>query len=198
MKTKFYYTLPLLSLISLFACNNYETQTPDTIIKVVEKTDADYIKEGKTIAESTFKVLSANLQQAMVDGGIENALNYCNIKAMPLTDSLSEHYNVIIKRVSNKARNPLNQASENEQIILNDYLASIENRKPVITKNKNGNPTFYAPITTKGLCLNCHGIVGETLLPENHEKIQSLYPQDLATGYKIDELRGMWSIEFKN
>ena len=143
-------------------------------------------------------MLSSNLQQAMVDGGIENALDYCNLKAMPLTDSLSKHYNVTIKRVSNKARNPLNQASENEQKILNNYLESIENRKPIISKNENANPTFYAPITTKGLCLNCHGIVGETLLPENHEKIKTLYPKDQATGYKIDELRGMWSIEFKN
>jgi hypothetical protein len=191
------YLLPLLTL-SLLACNNYETQTPDTTIKVVEKTDVDYIKEGKTIAESTFKVLSANLQQAMVDGGIENALNYCNVKAMPLTDSLSQHYNVSIKRVSNKARNPLNQATEYEQAILNDYLASNESLKPVIAKNENGNTTFYAPITTKGLCLNCHGVVGETLLPENHEIIKSLYPQDQATGYNLNDLRGMWSIEFKN
>ncbi|MDF1672771.1 MAG: DUF3365 domain-containing protein [Vicingaceae bacterium] len=196
MKIKFL-ILILLSL-NFIACNNSETESTETIQEVVEKVNIDYIKEGKTIAENTFKVLSSNLQQAMVDGGIENALGYCNIKAMPLTDSLSKHYNVTIKRVSNKARNPLNQASENEQKILNNYLESIENRKPIISKNENANTSFYAPITTKGLCLNCHGIVGETLLPENHVKIQSLYPNDLATGYKIDELRGMWSIEFKN
>lgn len=197
MKSKLIYLFPILAL-SLLACNNSEQQVSETIKETVETTDVDYIKEGKTIAENTFKVLSSNLQQAMVDGGIENALNYCNVKAMPLTDSLSQHHNVSIKRVSNKARNPLNQATENEQKILNNYLTKIENRTPLISKNKNGNPTFYAPITTKSLCLNCHGIVGETLLPENYEKIKTLYPQDQATGYKNDELRGMWSIEFKN
>lgn len=192
-----FYVLPLLGL-SLVACNNYETQTPDTTVRVLEKTDEDYIKEGKTIAENTFKVLSSNLQQAMVDGGIENALNYCNVKAMPLTDSLSKHYNVTIKRVSNKLRNTLNQPTENEQTILNDYLSSNKPLKPVIAKNENGNSTFYAPITAKGLCLNCHGVIGETLLQENNEIIKSLYPQDQATGYKVDDLRGMWSIEFNN
>ncbi len=196
MKTKLIYLFPLLALC-LFACNNSEQQVSDTTQEVVEKIDTDYIREGKMIAETTFKVLSSNLQQAMADGGIENALNYCNVKAMPLTDSLSEHYNVSIKRVSNKTRNLLNQATESEKIILNDYLASNENRNPVIKINKNGNSTFYAPITTKGLCLSCHGIVGESLLLENYEKIKTLYPQDQATGYNLDELRGMWSIEFK-
>lgn len=193
MKSKLIYLIPILTL-SLFACNNSEQQVSETI----EKTEIDYIKEGKTIAETTFKVLSSNLQEAMVDGGIENALNYCNVKAMPLTDSLSQYYNVSIKRVSNKVRNPLNQATEDEQKILTDYLANIENRKPIVIKNKDGNSTFYAPITTKGLCLNCHGIVGKTLLPENHKIIKTLYPKDEATGYNLDELRGMWSIEFKN
>ena len=70
MKTKLIYFLPL---ILFFACNNSEKQVSETKKEAVEKTEADYIKEGKTIAETTFKVLSSNLQEAMVDGGIENA-----------------------------------------------------------------------------------------------------------------------------
>jgi hypothetical protein len=43
-------------------------------------------------------------------------------------------------------------------------------------------------------CLNCHGTPGKEVLPENHELIKGLYPQDRATGYSMDDLRGMWSI----
>lgn len=193
MKTKLFYILPILGL---FACNNSEQQVSETTQEVVEKIDTDYVKEGKIIAETTFKVLSSNLQNAMAEGGIENALSYCNVNAMPLTDSLSKHYNVVIKRVSDKSRNPLNSPTENEQKIIDNYLASTENRKPVLEQNENGKTTFYAPIVTKALCLNCHGIVGKTLLPENNEKIKVLYPEDKAVGYNEGDLRGMWSIIF--
>lgn len=197
MKTKLLYVLPLLMLS---ACDNSEKTVNEKTIETVEaivKTDADFIKEGKTIAENTFKVLSSNLQQAMAEGGIEKALSYCNINAMPLTDSLSQHYNVTIKRVSSNNRNPLNKPTKQEQKIIDDYLARAEARKPIIEKNENDNPTFYAPIITKGLCLNCHGIVGETLLPENNKKIKLLYPTDKAVGYQEGDLRGIWAIEFK-
>ena len=30
---------------------------------------------------------------------------------------------------------------------------------------------------------------------EDHEYIKGLYPDDLAFGYKLGELRGMWSIQ---
>ena len=63
-------------------------------------------------------------------------------------------------------------------------------------KDEEGYPTFFAPILDKGLCLTCHGIVGETLLPENDEKIKTLYPEDKAVGYSEGDLRGVWSIMF--
>lgn len=194
MKTKLLY---ILLIIGLFACNNVsEQQLGEGVQEIIVKTDIEYIEEGKTIAENTFKVLSSNLKQAMAEGGIENALSYCNVNAMPLTDSLSKHYNVTIKRVSDKARNSLNSPTENEQKIIDDYIANAENRKPVLLKNDEGYPTFYAPIVAKGLCLNCHGIVGKTLLPENNEKIKMLYPGDKAIGYNEGDLRGVWSIMF--
>ncbi|TXB63993.1 DUF3365 domain-containing protein [Vicingus serpentipes] len=194
MKTKFFY---MLLILGLFACNNVsEQQIGEEVQGIIVKTDKEYLEEGKMIAESTFKVLSSNLQQAMAEGGIENALSYCNVNAMPLTDSLSKHYNVAIKRVSDKARNQLNLASKNEQKIIDNYLASTENRKPVLEQNENGKITFYAPIVAKALCLNCHGIEGEILSSENNEKIKLLYPEDKAIGYSEGDLRGVWSIMF--
>lgn len=196
MKTKLLYFIPL---VFLFACNTSEKKVVEEKIKVIAKTESDYLIEGKQIAGATFKVLSTNLKNAMTEGGVENTIKFCNVNAMPLTDSLSDYYNVTIKRVSHKPRNLTNEPTAQEQDIIDDYLAlgMVENMKPMIAKNEQQNNVFYAPIPTKGLCLSCHGIVGETLLPEHYEAIKKFYPKDNAIGFKEGDFRGMWSITFK-
>jgi hypothetical protein len=56
---------------------------------------------------------------------------------------------------------------------------------------------FYKPIKT-GLpaCLKCHGQPGSDIEPAAFDKIQQLYPADLATGYELNDFRGLWKIEF--
>lgn len=191
MRTKLKYFIPLAFL---FACNNSEEK-----IKVVTPTEEEYLIKGKEIAETTFNILSSNLKNAMDEGGLENALAFCNVNAMPLTDSLSDYYNVSIKRVSHKPRNLINEPTPQEQHVIDDYLTlgALENMKPMIAKNEQQNIVFYAPIPTKGLCLNCHGIVGETLSLERYEVIKKFYPNDNAVGFKEGDFRGMWSITFK-
>ena len=196
MKTKLIYFIPL---IFLFACNSSEEKVAEEKIKVITPTEEDYLIKGKEIAEATFNVLSTNLKNAMAEGGVENALTFCNVNAMPLTDSLSNYYNVSIKRVSHKPRNLINEPTAQEQHIIDNYLALgiVENMKPMIAKNEQQNNVFYAPIPAKGLCLTCHGIVGQTLLPEHYEMIKKFYPNDKAIGFKEGDFRGMWSITFK-
>lgn len=196
MKNKLIYLIPLTFL---FACNSSEEKVAEDDMKVVITTEEGYLIKGKEIAEATFNVLSTNLKNAMAEGGVENALTFCNVNAMPLTDSLSSYYNVSIKRVSHKPRNLINEPTAQEQHIIDDYLALgiVENMKPMIAKNEQQNNVFYAPISAKGLCLTCHGIVGETLLPEHYEMVKKFYPNDKAIGFKEGDFRGMWSITFK-
>ncbi len=47
----------------------------------------------------------------------------------------------------------------------------------------------------KGACLVCHGTPGTQIANETLAIIKERYPNDLATGYKSDELRGIWVIE---
>jgi len=46
------------------------------------------------------------------------------------------------------------------------------------------------------LCEKCHGKIGSTLKEADYASIKSLYPEDMAIGYKTGDLRGMWSISF--
>ena len=45
--------------------------------------------------------------------------------------------------------------------------------------------------TAEKPCLTCHG---SNIKPELAAKINSLYPEDKATGYKAGELRGAFTI----
>ena len=150
---------------------------------------------GKEIAAATFQSLSSELKQAMSNGGVTHAINYCNTRALPITDSLSQLYNVKIKRTSDKWRNPANQPNQAEQTMIATYRNQKKDGatlQPTV-KSRDNQLVFYAPIMTQGLCLSCHG--KKANMPE-YATIKSLYPKDLATGYESGQLRGIWSITF--
>ena len=55
---------------------------------------------------------------------------------------------------------------------------------------------FYYPIKTNSMCLQCHGKPNSNIKSNTLNKIKNLYPNDLATGYNENEIRGIWSITF--
>jgi hypothetical protein len=155
--------------------------------------NTELVKRGKAITQATFQALSGELQKSMKAGGVEEAISYCHVNALPLTDRLAEEQNAIIKRTSLKFRNPKNAPSNEEQSILHEFQAELdagEDMKPKLV-NIQGQDIFYAPIVTQELCLKCHG--PKESIPV-YDLILSKYPDDLATGYKAGDLRGMWSV----
>jgi len=186
MKLKF---IVLISLLFFTSCSKEKKDIVD--VKDVK----NYTQVGKNYAMSTKKILGKNLKQAITKNGTIGALSFCNEKAMSLTHEMELKYDAIIRRVSDKNRNPKNKANSEELKYIETFkkmLANGEKIKPIIKKN-NGNIYFYAPIKTDGLCLQCHG----NLTKEVHLKIKQLYPNDLAVGYKENQIRGVWSISFK-
>lgn len=156
-----------------------------------------WLTEGKIITSATFKALSGELQQAMKAGGVAEAVQYCNVKALPITDSLAQKYNATIKRTSDRIRNPNNRADSTELAIIKTYktaLAAGHEIAPQILRQGTEHH-YYAPIITQGLCLNCHG--SKTDMPA-YDIIAELYPDDLATDYEMGELRGIWSVHLSD
>ncbi|MDK2771198.1 MAG: DUF3365 domain-containing protein [Flavobacterium sp.] len=164
------------------------------VSKEKEKTFADI---GLEYALGTKKVLGKNLMGTIQKEGTEKALAFCNHEAIPLTDSMSVHYNAKIKRVSDKNRNPNNRANEEELIYIEQFkkdLAEKKEVKPIVVEGAE-QVHFYYPIETNTMCLQCHG-KSENIKPEVSKKIKELYPNDLAVGYGENEVRGIWSIVF--
>lgn len=158
-----------------------------------------YLDLGKNISSTTQAVLGKNLMNAMAKGGPEYALEFCNSKAYPLTDSMALVHKTSIKRVSDKARNPLNQANRLEKSIIvsvKEQLKNSESPKSEIREVK-GKMVAYYPIVTNAMCLQCHGKVNQTVQQKTFDKINDYYPKDQALGYDVNQLRGLWVVEMQ-
>lgn len=176
-------------LANVIACKSDQMDLSKT--SFIEEQEA--IDRGKSITQNTFTVLSSELKQSMSEGGIENAINYCNINALPITAQLSKENNAIIKRTSLKVRNPKNAPSDQEEMVLREFEKMMDSGKPLTNKvMQNEQMTmFYAPIITQELCLKCHGAKSDIA---EYDFILSKYPNDKAIGFSTGDLRGMWSV----
>lgn len=184
--------------LGLTACGPSTESEAVTEISEAERTA--YLDQGKSIAGATFAVLSSRLQTAMGEGGVPEAINYCQLNAYRLVDSLSKVHKATIRRTSLLARNPDDRPSELEREILETYAgedAAGQELKPMVRALENQEVAFFAPIRTNAFCLNCHGTPGETLKEEDYALIRRHYPEDNAIGYQDGDLRGMWSIRFR-
>jgi len=156
------------------------------------------LQQGKEFAMKTKSTLGKNLLNAIKTKGTEGAVEFCSTKAIPLTDSMAVALNAKIKRVSDKNRNPNNYANDNELKYINsakDALANGEEVKPVIF-NRDSTFVGYYPIVTNTMCLQCHGQQGSQITDATYKMIHESYPDDKATGYGENELRGIWVVEF--
>ena len=155
-------------------------------------------ERGMEIAMSTKGVLGKNLIGTIKKKGTAAALEFCNLKAFPLTDSMSTVHQATIKRVSDRYRNPDNKANEKELAIIEQYKKIISEGSDIkpILDTTGEQVSFYYPIVTNDLCLQCHGIPNKSIKQETLKSLSNLYPNDLATGYQANQVRGIWSIQF--
>ncbi len=158
-----------------------------------------WLEKGKSIQSESFAALSGQLMTAMQNGGVKEAIRYCNLAAYPLTDSLSALHHVHIRRATLKPRNPDNRASETESSILQDYSKRNDPNDPLrpVAMDNQQTIEYFAPILVQAQCLSCHGIPGKDIRMEDLQLIKHFYPKDKATGYQIGDLRGIWHITFK-
>lgn len=175
----------------------YINKGKETASATTKKTTTEI---GLDYALGTKKVLGKNLMSTIQKKGTLEALQFCNHKAYPLTDSMSVKFNAKIKRVSDKPRNPKNTANKKELEIINQYKKLVAKKAEInpITETNNGKTQFYYPIVTNSMCLQCHGKPTQQVKPMTLKKLVALYPLDKATGYTENEVRGIWSITFNN
>lgn len=180
----------LLTITALSACTNPKQQT------ISEEEKAALMLLGDSISMEMQNVLLQNVGEAIQKGGTDYAVEFCNIQAMPLTDSIADHLKVYIQRLSDKNRNPANAIQTQMDSIAWEKMKS---EKTDFTKqDKNGEVYYYKPILiAMPTCIKCHG--GKNDITESTKKIiAQKYPNDKAVGYQMGDLRGMWKIKWTN
>lgn len=177
-------------LITVFAILLFSCKT-----KIDNAIYAEFTQKGNEITNQAQSVLLANVAQAMQTGGPVYAVEFCNLKASSIIDSLNLANNCEISRVSLKNRHPENNLKTEEDKILWAIFEAGMVTDTLIQENKK--LVYYKPIkTAMPACLKCHGAPGSDIDAATSEKLQKLYPNDLATGYQLNDFRGLWKIEF--
>jgi hypothetical protein len=181
---------PNYFLIAVFAILLFSCKT-----KIDDAIYAEFKQKGNEITNQAQSVLLANVAQAMQTGGPVYAVEFCNLKASSITDSLNLANNCEISRVSAKNRHPENNLkTEADKNLWAIFEAGMVN-DTLIQEDKN--LVYYKPIkTAMPACMKCHGTLGFDIDVATTEKLQSLYPNDLATGYQLNDFRGLWKIKF--
>jgi hypothetical protein len=161
---------------------------------VKERTDA-----ARAAAGDFGMTLIGALQKAIAAGGPVNAIGVCNLAAPEIATAKSAERHMTIARTSLKLRQPKNAPDDWELRQLQSFEqrkaagespASIEIGEYVETGGKKLF-RYMKAIPTGEVCLACHG---STLTPEVSARLKELYPADAATGFKLGDLRGAFTI----
>lgn len=184
--------------------NQQATQSKPVQTEVARDDDTSlqtHIDTSRTAMKALGSALQGELKAAMKQGGPLQALDVCHTKAPELSALISADQGdgTMVGRTSLKHRNPNNAPMAWQTTVLNDFEArkqagedpkSIEFSQLV---NVDGKKEFryMKAIPTGEVCLKCHG--GE-IDPMVKEKINSLYPEDQATGYSLGDIRGAFVV----
>lgn len=190
----------------LLQCAKAPEETPQPGIEKTPGGDVN-IEELEAAAAATVQGFGAQLKQALVhqmeQQGPAGAITVCRDLAPSISGALSREYGWRITRISNRTRNPMLGAPDAwEQGILKHFEGLLDATVPPqklgfsqIVEEPDGRYFRYMQgITVKPICLNCHGSP-ETIMPDVRKLLEESYPHDRATGYKVGELRGAFSVK---
>ncbi len=180
-----------LTIIILSSCKDNHHQQKS----LSEKEKGEWLSLGDSISMKAQNVLLQNVAAAIQKGGTDYAVDFCNINAVSITDSVADKLKVHIQRLSNKNRNTAN-AIETQMDSLAWQKIQLD-KTPFVERSKAGDIFYYKPISIgMPTCVKCHG--SKTDISESTQKIiAQKYPNDKATGYKMGDLRGMWKIKME-
>lgn len=156
--------------------------------------------ESRAIIKSFAGELQAALKGAMESGGPVKAIAVCNERAPAIAMKHGEAKGWEVGRTSLKYRNPDNAPDQWEVAVLQRF----EQRKASgedVAKMDFGEFTelegkrvfrYMKAIPTGEICLNCHG--GESVKPEVEARLAEFYPDDMARGFSVGDIRGAFTI----
>ncbi|HKK20421.1 MAG TPA: DUF3365 domain-containing protein [candidate division Zixibacteria bacterium] len=184
-------------LIACSANNKTESKAPK---KSASSADEALLRDASNRLIGDFsRNLKGALMSAMAKGGAANAISVCSSEAPQIAKAASGQY-WSIKRVSDRYRNPDNEADSHQLAIMDKFRDTIPDHLSDYSEWSGTDSarifSYYKPIYIAPLCLNCHGGT-DKIAPEAIAAIDAKYPEDHATEYKVGDLRGLFVVTVK-
>ena len=155
--------------------------------------DQEAEADARQVVQAFVGELKPTLKRALQQGPV-SAVHTCAEEAPKIATALSQN-GWLVKRVSNKARNPEAKPDDWEQKGLQQLARNLAAGKsgPALNYSEtiDGEFRYLQGQVTEAMCLICHG---ENIAPDIKAAIHQHFPDDAATGYVADELRGAISL----
>ncbi|NTV95515.1 MAG: EAL domain-containing protein [Thiobacillus sp.] len=158
--------------------------------------EASLLEESRTL-QSVLMAVRRTYQQQFLDSGLPldaNTVGFLPAHAMPRISKAFTEYDrrgIRFNNVSDRARNPVNQADPIELAAMRYYRAHPQAKERLVTYTDNNGERYYhysSPIWMEPYCLKCHGDPKDA-----PPAIEQMYKS--AWGYKTGELRGIISVK---
>jgi hypothetical protein len=185
--------LPTAAMIFLVLTATSLAQTPDETHAASLR-----IAEGRAIAREFGAELKSALERAISELGPAAATQVCREEAPRIAARLSERRGVSVARTALRVRNAGNAAQSSQREILERFAGEIAaGADPETVEHfetrADGSARFLKAIVTAPVCTTCHG---DSIPPEVRRELRRQYPEDQATGFRVGELRGAFSVEW--
>lgn len=156
-------------------------------------------KKAQAAIKEFASSLKTALLSAMQDGGPIEAVAVCNLIAPTLAAEMSKKHGMEIGRTSLKVRNPSNEADEWETSVMQKFETRLDSGEAIqsltfsekVDTNTGQQWRMMKAIPTDKVCLSCHGT---KIAPPIQAKLDKYYPDDMATGFKLRDIRGAFSV----
>ena len=156
-------------------------------------------RDSRAAVKALGSELKATLQAAVKNDGAIEAISVCNTKAPQISERISREKGLSVARTSLKYRNQGNKPDAWEKNVLQQFEQRKTQGEAVDTlefselTELEGKKVFryMKAIPTGEVCLGCHG---SNMSPEISDRINSLYPDDKATGFNKGDIRGAFTI----
>jgi hypothetical protein len=161
---------------------------------------AALVKQAKKLLKGYAMTLKGTLTQEMKKNGPIAAIGVCSRKAQPIGRMFSRN-GWTVGRTALKLRNVMQDAPDDwEKATLKMFEKKMAEgadpktlvRAEIIKTDSGRMFRFMKAIPTGKPCLTCHG---ENIKPEIRKTIDANYPDDRATGFKLGDLRGAFTLK---
>ncbi len=160
----------------------------------------EWVVESRQLVKEYGGRLKNALQGSLKVLGAEAAIERCNSMVPDINRDMNESGVWQVGRTSLKIRNLQNAPDNWELQVLQQFqhrkqlgenVEALEYHEIVVQDDGQRYFRYMKAIPMQPVCLTCHG---ETVNGPLADKVLGLYPQDQATGFKLGDIRGAFTV----